>query len=114
MIGFLAHFISKDSSDEDPFDLLVNLYSDHYKLWRYKTSKILQTDDVDDIIHDVFMRILSSHLDFSRHFPSQNRSVIFQKRLNMKRSKSWLPGAKSLRWKILNIIMRDLLSSIRC
>lgn len=64
MIGFLAHFISKDGSDEDPFDLLVNLYSDHYKLWRYRTSKILQTDDVDDIIHDVFMRILSSHLDF--------------------------------------------------
>lgn len=51
MIGFLAHLMARDSSDEDPFDLLVNLYSDHYKLWRYKTSKILQTDDVDDIIH---------------------------------------------------------------
>lgn len=64
MIGFLAHLMARDSSDEDPFDLLVTLYTKHYKLWRYKTSKILQTDDVDDVIHDVFTRILASHLNF--------------------------------------------------
>lgn len=64
MIGFLAHFLSKENSEEDSFELLISLYSDHYKLWRYKTSQILNIDDIEDVIHDVFMKILSSHLDF--------------------------------------------------
>lgn len=78
MIEFLSAILSKIDQD-DCTEMLLDLYVRHYKLWRYKVLRIVKTDEVDDIIHDVFTKLMTSHLDFLKTLSELKRLAYISK-----------------------------------
>ena len=66
MIGLLSSIRTAADGSNDDVRLLMDLYSRHYKLWQYQVRQLVPDDEADDIIHDVFLDMVSAHLDFLR------------------------------------------------
>lgn len=56
-------------------ELLLGLYKQHYRLWYYHASRVLnaQDDEIDDLIHDVFIRMMTSHMEQLRAMNEPSR-----------------------------------------
>lgn len=69
MLEFLSDLISREDTEEAASEMLLHLYLHHYRLWHYKIFQILRTYDTGDIIHDVFLNLMSSHLETLQKMP---------------------------------------------
>lgn len=63
MIELLSTLIT-NSEEKTENHLILCLYEQHYKLWRYKALCIVGADSADDIIQCVFTNIIASRLEF--------------------------------------------------
>lgn len=63
MIELLSTLIT-NSEEKTENHLILRLYEQHYKLWRYKALCIVGADSADDIIQSVFTNIIASRLEF--------------------------------------------------
>lgn len=56
---------SPQENRDNAMTVMMNLYKQHYKLWNYQISRVLTSsnNDIDDLIHDVFVRLMATHIE---------------------------------------------------
>lgn len=76
---------SLEENRDNAMAVMMNLYKQHYKLWNYQISRVLTSsnNDINDLIHDVFVRLMATHVEKSALYQSRYRLRIFLKQCGM-------------------------------
>lgn len=56
---------SLEENRDNAMAVMMNLYKQYYKLWNYQISRVLTSsnNDINDLIHDVFVRLMATHVE---------------------------------------------------